>query len=97
MPYHLAPALLPALATLLRQLHRSCLPLPHIPAAAAAAAVAAVGSEQGNAALEGTLQRLGAVERPAESSDGEPLPLAQTRAHLFCALAACMWVMSVLA
>lgn len=62
LPYHLAPLLLKPLATLLRQLHSSCLPLPHIPVAIAAAAVCRVG-EDDNAQLEGILQKLGAVER----------------------------------
>lgn len=71
LPYHLAPPLLAPLAALLRQLHSSCLPLPHIPAAAAAAAVAAHSGQQDHAALEETLQRLGAIERCADSDDGE--------------------------
>ena len=62
LPYHLAPLLLKPLATLLQQLHSSCLPLPHIPVAVAAAAVSRV-CEDDNTLLEGILQRLGAVER----------------------------------
>ena len=65
LPYHLAPLLLKPLATLLRQLHGSCFPLPHILAEAAAGAVSSVGED--HTLWEETLQRLGAVHRSSEA------------------------------